>query len=371
MSGAVPDIQGALAGGGRGHRHDAGRAHSTAAPVAPPAVATRGGQDGYAAQARSAGRGEYVESKGEHIGADYRLPAPSSSAAPAGAGGGRFAGTSIEAEVAAASALSAPPSADSFDAKVADILRRLTRGRDAAERRGALHEVGHLSYEGSQALKPPYFGQFLGAVIDVLSPDVPYALQEAALAVIRRMLRHQGALFEDFTEVLMAKLLTCSASEAREVVHAADRTMDLLVGVVDPRRALQVLIPIINGHDVAALQSGVCTLSRLVSRLPLAALQASLPAFMPGLLRGFKSTSADVRKAVVFCLVDLYMAAGDSLTPHLASLNVAQLKLVTIYVNRTLKAKADKEGREADAPPASLGVLTAAATAKSLNGVGV
>ena len=33
---------------------------------------------------------------------------------------------------------------------------------------------------------------------------------------------------------------------------------------------------------------------------------------------------------------------GEQLTPHLAELSTSQLKLVTIYINRTTKARADR-----------------------------
>ena len=47
-------------------------------------------------------------------------------------------------------------------------------------------------------------------------------------------------------------------------------------------------------------------------------------------------------KAVVFSLVDMYLVLGEDLTPHLAELSTSQLKLVTIYINRTTKARADQ-----------------------------
>ena len=47
------------------------------------------------------------------------------------------------------------------------------------------------------------------------------------------------------------------------------------------------------------------------------------------------SISPVLRQAVVFCLVDLYRALGEDLSPHLdAGLSNSQLKLVTIYINR-------------------------------------
>ena len=47
-----------------------------------------------------------------------------------------------------------------------------------------------------------------------------------------------------------------------------------------------------------------------------------------------------MRKSVVFALVEAYFVLGDSLMPHLAGLNAAQLKLITIYVERQQKARA-------------------------------
>ena len=139
---------------------------------------------------------------------------------------------------------------------------------------------------------------------------------------------------------------------------------------------------------------------------------------LPPLFEAFKNPNADVRKAVVFCLVDMYMVLGEQLTPRththtpntqeppatvnphcrssppptplfpppnqllppaptplslpprvqrpckshnrpplcshspspracpraadLAVLSTSQLKLVTIYINRTAKARADR-----------------------------
>ena len=37
-----------------------------------------------------------------------------------------------------------------------------------------------------------------------------------------------------------------------------------------------------------------------------------------------------------------YLVLGEQLTPHLATLSTAQLKLVTIYINKTTKARADR-----------------------------
>jgi CLIP-associating protein 1/2 len=42
--------------------------------------------------------------------------------------------------------------------------------------------------------------------------------------------------------------------------------------------------------------------------------------------QAFKNPSADVRKAVVFTLVELYMTLGDHFTPYLEQLNTVSFK---------------------------------------------
>ena len=68
-------------------------------------------------------------------------------------------------------------------------------------------------------------------------------------------------------------------------------------------------------------------------------LMRAAPSLLPGLFLCFNSTRSELRKAVVFCLVDLYLVLGDWLMPHLAPLTHTQLKLVTLYIDK-LKAGA-------------------------------
>ena len=82
--------------------------------------------------------------------------------------------------------------------------------------------------------------------------------------------------------------------------------------------------------------------SKLVGRFSAVQLLSILPQVLPPLFNAFKNQNADVRKAVVFSLVDMYLVLGEDLTPHLAELSTSQLKLVTIYINRTTKARADQ-----------------------------
>ena len=53
------------------------------------------------------------------------------------------------------------------------------------------------------------------------------------------------------------------------------------------------------------------------------------------------STQADLRKAAIFVLVEVYMVVGDALYPFTQALSPPQRKLLTIYVDRKLKQRND------------------------------
>lgn len=56
----------------------------------------------------------------------------------------------------------------------------------------------------------------------------------------------------------------------------------------------------------------------------------------PALFEAFSHPDPEVRKITVLCLVDMYAILGDRLLPYLSkNLTQSQMKLVTIYINRS------------------------------------
>jgi CLIP-associating protein 1/2 len=50
-----------------------------------------------------------------------------------------------------------------------------------------------------------------------------------------------------------------------------------------------------------------------------------LPSTVPGLLLGYDDSDSRVRKAAVFCLVNIYIQVGEELRPYLADLNSSKV----------------------------------------------
>jgi CLIP-associating protein 1/2 len=112
--------------------------------------------------------------------------------------------------------------------------------------------------------------------------------------------------------------------------------------------AYQVVVPLLVSEDEKALVICISCLTKLVGRLPSEELMEKLPSFLPVLFDAFGNQNAEVRKTVVFCLVEIYIVLGKAFVPYLGSLSSTQLRLVTIYANRISQART---GMSLETPP--------------------
>ena len=122
---------------------------------------------------------------------------------------------------------------------------------------------------------------------------------------------------------------------ARTTVAQVERILTALLRAAHPARALSLLSERISSVSAPAIQVATKILGNIAAISPPALVHLHLDDILPPLFRAFAHPHADVRKAVVFCLVDLYRALGADLWPYLdEGLSNSQLKLVTIYINR-------------------------------------
>lgn len=123
-----------------------------------------------------------------------------------------------------------------------------------------------------------------------------------------------------------------------EVGLTAEKALESLVQVLEPVKYFEKLVPAVNrtGEDEVVL-SGLRTLTKLVPSVPESNLKSNLPMLMPGVIKAICHSSLVLRKAAVFVIVEMYFVLGESLLHHLGQLNAAQMKLVTIYIERNEK----------------------------------
>lgn len=242
-------------------------------------------------------------------------------------------------------------SAEEIAASIPSLLNQLSAGNDEKaleKKRAALQDFLHLSKANQTTIWSQYLNQILTGLLEALD-DADPSIRELALSTVLEMLGNQKDMLEDSVEMLLEKLLHSTRDLVAKVSSAADRCLSLVLSQYDPYRCLSVVVPLLNSEDEKTLVTCIGCLTKLVGRLPPEDLMAQLPSFLPALFDAFGNQSADVRKTVVFCLVDIYIVLGKAFLPYLGSLSSTQLRLVTIYANRISQARS---GTPLDSTPA-------------------
>jgi len=225
--------------------------------------------------------------------------------------------------------------AEDWAAITPSLLRQLSGPAPSTNQRDALLKIQKLCFCVHQDAEiwSIHFEHVLEAILRSLQHEDPQ-IRELAISCCKDLLRAVPQRFRAFTEHVLLRMLAAGRDEVICVSAAAEEALELLLTASDSHRCMALLVPVVMKEGPPTLQLAVRLQSKLVNRFTQLQLLSILPQILPPLFEAFKNPNADVRKAVVFCLVDMYMILGEQLTPHLAILSTSQLKLVTIYIDR-------------------------------------
>jgi len=222
-----------------------------------------------------------------------------------------------------------------WDVLLRSLLHQLVGPTSGNNQRDALLGIKRMSlYTDPDAdLWNVHFEHVLDAVLRLLEHQ-DSKLRELTIDCCKDLLRALPKRFRAFTEHVLLRLLAAARDQFLAVASGAEEALELLFQASDVHRCLGVLLRVVMCEGPPMQHMAIRFLSKLSSCFTALQLLSILHQLLPTLFEAFKSPSADVRKAVVFCLVDVYMILGEQLTPHLAGLSTSQIKLVTIYIDR-------------------------------------
>ncbi|RCV34450.1 hypothetical protein SETIT_7G160500v2 [Setaria italica] len=226
---------------------------------------------------------------------------------------------------------------------IPQVLHQISNDTEvsSSEKREALQQLVDASLDNNSSIWAKYFNQILTTVLEVLD-DSDSSTRELALSLIAEMLNNQKDAIEDSVEIVLEKLLHVTKDAMAKISNEANQCLNVLLAKYDPFRCLTVIVPLLVSDDEKILVVCINCLTKLVGRLSQEELIDQLPTFLPALFDAFNNQSPDVRKTVVFCLVDIYIMLGKAFAPYLEGLSSTQLRLVTIYANRISQARSGK-----------------------------
>ena len=146
---------------------------------------------------------------------------------------------------------------------------------------------------------------------------------------------------------LLVHRLCTTASYAPVTISLQCELVLSEISKLDPTKFIRLVGRYILENNVVSDDSSPCmmattnvtiltlhVLASAIKQTTSSDLLIEMPILLPQILPAFRSNLVDIRKAVVFVLVEMYFVVGDALHSHVASLTPPQLKLLTIYIDR-------------------------------------
>mmetsp|Transcript_81046 Transcript_81046/g.159104 ORF Transcript_81046/g.159104 Transcript_81046/m.159104 type:complete len:689 (+) Transcript_81046:3-2069(+) len=194
-------------------------------------------------------------------------------------------------------------------------------------------------------------------------PLIGFEHQELSAKSLLVMARYRGNHLKNLLEVMVDRLCHAAASNPLPIVQSFEVILSEFAKY-DASRLTRALMPYAsfsllednNNNNEGSNNSGVSgtmimgdspparllalrVISNSVRFFSSAQLLQQLPSLAPVVLSSINSSLADLRKAVVFILVEMYLSVGDSVFPYITSLTPPQRKLMTIYVEKRMNER--------------------------------
>lgn len=226
----------------------------------------------------------------------------------------------------------------SFDKGVTipDILRELSNHNERVkERRKMLDNL--LKMVRNNAISKDQWDEHFKSILLILIEtfgDSDKSMRMDALIVFRSILKRQPDRFRDYAELTILKVCEAHKDPSKDVQRAAEECAIVIPNAINPEQALPILNSIIQTAKFPIHWAAIKMQVEVVKLVSTEVLLRALHDTVPGLLMGYDDSDSRVRKAAVFCLVNIYMQIGEGLRPYLADLNSSKTKLLNLYIKR-------------------------------------
>ena len=162
------------------------------------------------------------------------------------------------------------------------------------------------------------------------------ALVEASILTFQGIMQKRKAICLNWVAECLAIMSKGFYLESRHLLQLTEETIEELVvdqpcGVIVP-----VIIQSIKLNEVPAVQAFIRILTKVVTAAKPPQLAPLLRVIMNQMKESLNHSNADVRKSVVFCLVEVQGIIGSEFAAYLDELTPSQQKLVTIYIQRRI-----------------------------------
>ena len=146
-------------------------------------------------------------------------------------------------------------------------------------------------------------------------------------------------LFQNFVDLLVSKLCVSAETVAAPLVLLYEHIL-IDIGHYEPAKMIFILTPFAREYVPSQVRLlALHVICETIHFMTSSELLDQLPVLVPTILPSINSDAVDMRKAVVFVLVEIYLTVNDALFPFLTTLQASQRKLLTIYIEKKLATR--------------------------------
>lgn len=135
----------------------------------------------------------------------------------------------------------------------------------------------------------------------------------------------------DLFEIILPGILYSLRSDFSKKI---EQILALLTRNIPVDMLFASLQSLIIGDNLVVARNSIDYEASIIAGMKKDFLVPHLPQIVPTLIQAFSSTTAEIRKSVVLCFVELSLVAGNELDSYTQELTKAQRKLIMIYLQR-------------------------------------
>ena len=228
---------------------------------------------------------------------------------------------------------------------VVDILTSLSSTSSQSSKARGLVQVSRLSTtllhkknEWSYV-----FPQLIIAVVSTLK-STESSTRVHGLMAIRTMLETHPLPFNGLTDIVLRSILDACHDDVQDVLSSASTTLQLMARTLNctccAKSLLSIMASLKENQNTSVMKMCLRTMGMFVPKMSSATVYGALDDIMPPVLKCINSTESSIRKESVFLFVQIYSSVGDvHARPYMNTLTIAQQKLCTIYIRRSVEKK--------------------------------
>ncbi|XP_021695277.1 CLIP-associating protein isoform X2 [Aedes aegypti] len=167
-----------------------------------------------------------------------------------------------------------------------------------------------------------------------------FAVLIVALHTLGRIVRsaEMKSCWSNFLELILLKIIDCYKI-SKEVSREIDIIVVKIASVLPLDISVNILNPVIATGDFPANLCALKILKELAHKQGKDLTDNHLDSIMPNIARLADDSQSMVRKAAVFCMVELYIVMGEEkVKPKFALLNASKIRLLNVYIAKSMSS---------------------------------